>query len=608
MFPLCTAMVRRRRGSRQEQRDDTCRDVPGSSGCHLPSYVVLILALVLICHMSFSDAGEGEGSAAAASAGPTYTENFPLPQNYKIYIFMDPCRSNAYNCCMNVFGEAEYPLTRLAKNEIERSVPVDLLASDTEVKQNYDLVYEDGSSVLSAQSVTADDDSILDYSCVRFRKPHLWCAGKNFAFTRSSYRPPCADNNASLNALASCPDPLTGDAHEKCAQVAYTQNAFIAQCGVKDPECGTFLEIHQRQGTPYSSETDVISSVQIDQFNVSGAYTTMLNLTWMGEADKVLCAYSESEIRVGSVVYILPTSPQCCCPDQYDFVHQRTFVGVAAPGFGVLPTYAGAFWCPWGPGGTSGPYASYDKSVYDALVVDSNVVKYPFCHGGQEEPDVLMCSVQDPASARFYTRECAAVNYTTGSASDIAQFHNDPAKAKNPYRFSGCTAQDPCYTSIDLAGLYRPPMSAIGGIPETGACPFTPSCARIGGFNSSLSSGCVRPDKPFNFIGRVGVVVEIDNLATVPQVWVTFNGGRTKYQFDQRWVEFNRPQRSQYEIWWVVRTKGGGRVVQKRKGFNVTEPQCTFDKQYNRYFPYAMLDDMGMPIDSTHYDGPVNYG
>ena len=102
---------------------------------------------------------------------------------------------------MNVFGEAEYPLTLLAKNELERQVVVDLFADDTEVAQNYQLVYEDGSNVLASQQVAADDSAILDYTCLSFRTPHLWCAGKNYAFTRSPYRPPCADNNSSLDAL-----------------------------------------------------------------------------------------------------------------------------------------------------------------------------------------------------------------------------------------------------------------------------------------------------------------------------------------------------------------------------------------------------------------------
>lgn len=35
------------------------------------------------------------------------------------------------------------------------------------------------------------------------------------------------------------------------------------------------------------------------------------------------------------------------------------------------------------------------------------------------------------------------------------------------------------------------------------------------------------------------------------------------------------------EIWWVVRSRSGF-TVQKRKGFNVTNPPCTFDATNNR--------------------------
>ena len=53
-----------------------------------------------------------------------------------------------------------------------------------------------------------------------------------------------------------------------------------------------------------------------------------------------------------------------------------------------------------------------------------------------------------------------------------------------------------------------------------------------------------------------------------------------------------------YEIWWTLRTKSE-LIVQKRKGFNVTQPRCTFDIVNNRYFPYGVLDDDGNPLDSA---------
>lgn len=39
-------------------------------------------------------------------------------------------------------------------------------------------------------------------------------------------------------------------------------------------------------------------------------------------------------------------------------------------------------------------------------------------------------------------------------------------------------------------------------------------------------------------------------------------------------------------------------TVQKRKGFNVTYPACTFDTTNNRYFPYAILKN-GEPLDNS---------
>ena len=46
------------------------------------------------------------------------------------------------------------------------------------------------------------------------------------------------------------------------------------------------------------------------------------------------------------------------------------------------------------------------------------------------------------------------------------------------------------------------------------------------------------------------------------------------------------------ELWWVLRTPSKY-VVQKRKGFSVSTPPCTFDAANNRYFPYAIVNDDG---------------
>lgn len=39
----------------------------------------------------------------------SYNFNYPLSADYRIGILIDPCRFNAYNCCLNTFGTAEYP-------------------------------------------------------------------------------------------------------------------------------------------------------------------------------------------------------------------------------------------------------------------------------------------------------------------------------------------------------------------------------------------------------------------------------------------------------------------------------------------------------------------
>ena len=91
----------------------------------------------------------------------------------------------------------------------------------------------------------------------------------------------------------------------------------------------------------------------------------------MQNISRILCAYSELHLRVGSVVYVLPSSPLCCCPNVYSFASgERT----------------GSFHCPYGPEG-NGPFATYDTSIDDALLVDTFNQAYPYCHGDRNGPD-----------------------------------------------------------------------------------------------------------------------------------------------------------------------------------------------------------------------------
>lgn len=451
-----------------------------------------------------------------------YLFEYPQSAKYRIGLIVDPCRFNAYNCCINVFGSPEYPALLRSNLEQDRAFKYQVIADDEETSKNYFLVTEDGGSMKEAARRSADDYELIDYSCVSVGNPHRYCQGRNYALKRSPLRPNCVDNNQTVDALAGC-YAANGTKLEKCVAVAFGSSTFIPQCGVnEDGNCGTYLEIHMAHGTPYQSESTVIAESQIDQRNVSGFYTMTLPLTWMKNQTKVLCSYSESVFRVGSLVYIKSSSPVCCCPPPFQ-----------------AATRVGSFQCPIGPT-SNGAFGKRPKTLADTLVVDTLMLDYPFCPIDLSySEDRMMCSVYDIKDRRAYTRECLAVEKIDKS-------------------------RDRSWTSIDLDSQYD------------GMCPYYPSCGL------TLDMGkCRLDDLRFTFIGQVGIVTAVDFLQVIPQVWVSFNDGRTSYQFSQLDVELETRSKSMYEIWWVVRSKSW-KTVQKRKQFNITYPACTFDTTNNR--------------------------
>ena len=110
---------------------------------------------------------------------------------------------------------------------------------------SYYLVYEDGSSIVTSAQRSPDDDEIWNSTCVSDGYPYGFCQGRNYALQRSTYRPPCLDNNQSLDATSGCYFP-NGTYNAFCMQVAFTSNTFIPQCGT-DATIGrqsfTLLEI-----------------------------------------------------------------------------------------------------------------------------------------------------------------------------------------------------------------------------------------------------------------------------------------------------------------------------------------------------------------------------
>ncbi len=322
----------------------------------------------------------------------------------------------------------------------------------------------------------------------------------------------------------------------------FNQNAYIAQCAPGE-QCGTFIEIHIPGGSPYQHETVALSDIQITENNVSGVFTTKIPLTWQGDPDRVLCKYTESFLRINSPVYVLPSAPSCCCPPPYDSTSKK-----------------GSFMCPYGITGR-GPFATVPLTVQDIISVDNTITQYPYCLSTvlTSRNDTILMADYDVQFNRHFVRtiRSATINTTSGF-----------------------------WDSQDISG--------------TG---YTATCPYFNGCVLAPTGGCSGLDSPFTFAGQVGYVTAVETSLDSP-VQVTFNGGRTSYSFSSQHLALEYRQRSMYELWWVVRTKSDRRI-QKRKGFNVTSPSCTFDLTNNRYFPWASLNKDGTPIEAMFYNSTI---
>ena len=250
-----------------------------------------------------------------------YVYSYPSSSDYVIKLIIDPCRNLSYNCCVNVFGTPEYLALKKSGLEPERVVRKTVIADETEILANGNLVYDDGTFVIDTTTGTnpsrvPDDSVYIAAECTALGVPYQYCAGFQEGNVRSPYHPPCTDHNQSLNTLQSCYD-INGKSQPHCVAIGFTQTAFISQCNSNYPDlerCGTYLEIHLPYGSPYVNSETSLAEVQLTVNNVSGYSTTTIPLTWLNSTNSVLCAYSETSVRVGSIVYIKPTAPRCCCP------------------------------------------------------------------------------------------------------------------------------------------------------------------------------------------------------------------------------------------------------------------------------------------------------
>ena len=502
---------------------------------------------------------------------PTYREAPPATSDYKITLLINPCGANGthgglggsplgYDCCLGSYGAEEYalidPIGQVYSHQGEPFIkglqitPWSQLALPDEVAHNVNLVDEDFNPIPPEESRRAADETTIDPKCTKLGSPYSDCRTSRARAVRSNSRPPCSDNNQTVDATLDCYTP-DGKRNTNCMQVGFTQTALIHQCGgilANHPDCGTFLEIHR--ASPYGDEKSILSETRITGRGDGTTETTIIPLTYNADPTRILCNYQESRIRIGSMVRINSNAAVCCCPPSYRDSTKR-----------------GSLFCPRRPGARDGPMANAPKTPEEQLAVDEHEAAYPLCHSHDEDKDFIMCS--KPLSAPFathgaYTYHCGEVTFS----------------------------EDERYGSADLEGRYD------------GICPigeaFAPCSKAFGG-----TIECVEGDRRVSFQDEIGKVVDIvydddDSERNIYQV--SFNDGRTNYSFALHELDIIHLDNT-YELWYVQRNRFE-KVIKKRKSFRVIWPPCSFDSVNNQFFPYAKLEENGEPLAVVElYDG-----
>lgn len=516
----------------------------------------------------------------AEDAYDRYRESFPPEEDFVISILVNPCGANGtrgdaegrsralgYDCCMNRYGQGEYGRLKDGNGrsgDLSRGLevaPSYFLAGQDEILNNLILVDEFGKELPYEFSRRADDHTTIDESCRGPGDPHSACLGDRLRAVRSPFESACTDHNQTVDATLDCYTP-DGKLQQHCMQVSYAQTSYIFVCGgefEKSERCGTFIEVHRQNGSPYDGEDVVLSDTQILTRVTSGMITTTIPLTYKGDPRKIICAYEETKIRVGSMVRISSkTTPTCCCPPAYTAVRK-----------------VGSFFCPRKRGTRGGPFADAAKNLKEKIEMEKVWEEYPYCHAMGDSEDAIMCSKQSRgggildeyrggiAVPRFFTYRCESVRDDgTGS-----------------------------YLSSDLDGTY-PGTCPLGKVFE--ACGSFPEDARR----------CYGSDVPRTFAGEVGKVISTPSDPSKGLYHVTFNEGRSTYTFREHELELYISANS-YELWFVQRNRFE-KIVQYKKPFKVVWPPCTFDPVNDRYFPYAKLDEEGVPLRVfSEFDGIV---
>lgn len=487
-----------------------------------------------------------------------------------------------------------------------------LLALPGEILANVDLVDAEGSQIDASERRRADDETFLDEECEGDNEGETLyrlegngklvalnefshCQGTRLGHRPFPTQPYCSDNNATVNASASCFDP-DGTERVNCVQVAFTQTAVIIKCGVpgspnaedfsEHAHCGTFIELHRENGSPYDvDETFVINERRVTATNTTGYTTTTIDLTYgAGVTDKIACNYEESTIRVGSMVYVKDSSPECCCPPKFNN-EKKT----------------GIFFCPKNLlEDTDGPYARSLSTLSHLLAKDEQVNEYPYCPTIPEAVDTLQCSNYTDAwgGRRYYNEACPRVS------------SNETGSYESPYLvgrdYGGkCFYYPGCASHPHRTGEYGEGGKVAGVLDDN-----NDGCGHKCEVNDMGNCPNSEMDTAFSFAGLVGKVtcMPTDKVNCVDMdqdkydeddvyYLVSFNDNRTNYAFRSTDLELHQP-RHNYQLWWVQRTRYNF-IIQKKKAIRVTEPTCTFDSINDRYFPYTMIREDGSYIDTV---------
>jgi len=489
-----------------------------------------------------------------------YRESFPPTEDFVIGMLVNPCGTNGtygrdddvalgYDCCIERFGQGEYAYRPGTRNRFSNGYSNGIPISPDEPLHNIDLVDEFGNDLDYRYSRRADDILYIDELCVGLRDPHMACIADRFAAARSKMMPPCWDNNQTVDSTLDC-YTAAGKRNAHCMQVSYSQNAYIYVCGgdlANDDHCGTYLEIHKENGTPYDDESTTLSDVKITTPVTNGMHTTTLPLTYKGDPSRTLCSYEEIKIQVGSMVRVNDDAPSCCCPPWLSPI--RT-------------SKVGAFFCPkrqWSKDG--GPFAPTLNSLDEQYIDDQFQQVFPWCPSlNDTEKDAVMCTQE-----RVFTDDGIANSYFVRPCKSLVEVENGGR------------------SSFDLSGVY------------TDVCPYGDTFEGCG-LAPSPREDCHEKDHHFTFKDEIGKVVHVPDNPD-GEYGVSFNDGRSAYWFARDEFEFLKPD-GNYQVWFVQRNRYE-KIIQKKKPFRVIWPRCTFDSVNGRYFPFAQLDNSGHPMVAT---------